>query len=452
MVSSVGLRDRIWTVGDGIAWLRARPWTYVYVVFAMWGLFPELRRVIDWKSSFASVSIVSILPLLALVPAAIAVVKKLRRQSLPREAIVLVWLWLGAFGYGYAVALAVGNAVPATYTLAGFLLPMFFGLLPIGWRAIDGLALYERIASFALKLSVPIALYAFYQYVAPPPWDLFWLEQTHLVSVGIAEAFGFRPFGTLNAPGPFADFLVFILILNLPRVRGAKVWRGFAIALDVAALAMTLVRADWIALAIAVVVFVALSPRKVANLSAIGVVALVVGLFAGNASTIFGSDQADGISERFTSLGDITTDVSFVERQRLFGEALSNAIAEPTGEGLGVLGTAAKLGSGGATVDFDNGYIARFTELGYFGMAAYLAAILAMFAVTARRWWVLNRAGDAQAASIAAAALGLQAALIFLDTSSDHHSLLSALFFWLAFGLVFEGDVRVRGMGPDPAR
>jgi hypothetical protein len=75
-----------------------------------------------------------------------------------------------------------------------------------------------------------------------------------------------------------------------------------------------------------------------------------------------------------------------------------------------------------------------------------------MFAMTARRWWTLDRAGDAQAASIAAAALGLQAALIFLDVSSDHHSLLSALFYWLAFGLVFGRDVRVRGVGLDPAR
>jgi hypothetical protein len=90
--------------------------------------------------------------------------------------------------------------------------------------------------------------------------------------------------------------------------------------------------------------------------------------------------------------------------------------------------------------------------MGYFGMLAYLAAIVAMFAMTARRWWTLECAGDARAASIAAAALGLQAALIFLDVSSDHHSLLSGLFYWLAFGLVFGPRSHERGVGAEPAR
>jgi hypothetical protein len=448
MVSSVFSRERPWTISDAVAWVRARPWTYVYVVLALWGLVPGLRRVIDWRSSFSSVSVISILPLAALIPAAVALALHLRARSLPREAVAVVWLWLGAFGYAYAVALAVGNAVPATYTLAGFLLPMIFGLWLMLDVALDPVLLFDRIASFALALSVPISLYAFFQYVAPPPWDLLWLEQTHLVSVGTPEAFGFRPFSTLNAPGPFADFLIYVLIFNLPRVRGATPLRIAALALDVAALALTLVRADWIALGIAVVIFVALSPRKVANLSIIAIVVFVVALVANNAGALLGNEQAGaGIQERLNSLGEITSDVSFVERQRLFGEALATAIAQPTGEGLGVLGTAAKLGAAGNTVDFDNGYIARFTEMGYFGMAAYLAAIVAMFALTARRWWVLDRAADVGGAAFAAAALALQAALMFLDVSSDHHSLLAALFYWIAFGLVF----RPRA-GQEPAR
>ncbi len=448
MVTSLGRRDGSWTLADGIAWLRARPWTYVYAVFAIWGFTPGLRRVIDWKSSFSSVSIVSILPLLALVPAAVAVATTLRRRSLPREALVVLWLWLGAFGYAYAVALAVGNSLPATYTLVGFLLPTFFGLWVMLEIDADPVLLYERIASFVLALSVPISLYAFFQYVAPPPWDLLWLQQTQLVSVGIAQAFSFRPFSTLNAPGPFADFLIYVLILNIPRVRGATFLRGSAIALDVAALGLTLVRSDWIALVVAIVVFVALNRRKLANLSIIALVVLVVAVVSNNAGVLLGNEQAGAeIQERFDSLGDITSDVSFVERQRFFGEALANAIAQPTGEGLGVLGTATKLGSAGNTVDFDNGYIARFTEMGYFGLAAYLAAILAMFAMTARRWYVLDRAGNAPAAAIAAAALALQAALIFLDASSDHHSLFSGLVYWIAFGLVFGQRV-----GREPAR
>jgi hypothetical protein len=417
----------------------------VYLVLLVWALAPGLRRVIDWKSSFNAVSIVSILPLIALIPAAIAIAMNARSRSLPREAVVVFWLWLGAFGYAYAVALAIGNAVAATYTLAGFLLPMFFGIWLMFADRSDATITYERIASFALAISVPVSLYACFQFVAPPPWDVLWMQQTQLVSIGIPEPFQFRVFSTLNAPGPFADFLIYVLIFNLPRIAGATFLRGCAIAIDVVALGLTLARADWIALGVAIVVFVALSPRKLANLSVIGVVALVFALFAVNAGTLFGSDQAQSdLATRIGSFGDLSNDTSFIERQRFFASALSTAIAEPTGEGLGVVGTAAKLGSTGTTLDFDNGYVARFTEMGYFGTAAYLAAILTMFVLTARRWWVLDRAGHAKAASIAAAALALQVALIFLDASSDHHAQLSALFYWLAFGLVFGKDVTVR--------
>ena len=446
MVSSIGRAPRTLTAPAAIAWVRARPWVYAYVVFALWALVPGLRRVVDWKSSFSSVSLVSILPLLALVPAAIAVVVNLRERKLGREATIVAWLWIGAFAYAYAVGIAVGNVAPATYTFLGFVLPMCFGLYLMSTK-VDSAVFYERIASFALALSVPIALYAFYQYVAPPPWDVLWLQQTHYVSIGLPEAFAFRPFSTLNAPGPLGDFLMAVLILNLPRLRGMTVVRGAAMALAVAALALTLVRSNWIGLAVAALVYVALSPQKRKNFSIMGAVALAVALFANNATALLGEQAGAEIQQRFDSFQQITNDTSFLERQTLFGTALSTAATQPTGEGLGVVGTAAKLGSVGDTVDFDNGYIARFTEMGYFGTLAYLAAILAMLVATVRRRRTLERAGDTKAASVAAAAVAMQAALIFLDASSDHHAQLSGLFYWLTFALVFG-----RGVGQEPTR
>ena len=70
MVSSIRQGRGVENAGGAVAWLRARPWLYAYVVLSLWAIVPGLRRIVDWKSSFSSVSIVSIVPLLSLIPAA----------------------------------------------------------------------------------------------------------------------------------------------------------------------------------------------------------------------------------------------------------------------------------------------------------------------------------------------------------------------------------------------
>jgi O-antigen ligase len=139
-------------------------------------------------------------------------------------------------------------------------------------------------------------------------------------------------------------------------------------------------------------------------------------------------------------LTSLSTDQSYIDRQRIFGNALTTALQQPTGEGLGVLGVAAKLTAVGGTVDFDNGYIARLTEMGYFGFAAYLAALLVMLVYAWRRWRTYDRLDDRGDAAIAAAVVGIQAGLAFLDISGDHHNQFSGIVCWLSFALLFVGD------------
>jgi hypothetical protein len=290
---------------------------------------------------------------------------------------------------------------------------------------------------------VPISLYGFYQYVSPPPWDVYWVEQTKYVSIGRPFPFELRTFSTLNAPAPFADFLLGILVLNFPRLRGAKPLRIAAFSLGIGAFVLTLVRGDWVGLVLAVITFVALRPRKLRNLSILVAVTFAIVIAIGSAGVLFGNTRAGlALERRFDTFGQIETDTSFRDRQKLFGEDLTQAFETPTGQGLGVLGTAAKLGAAGRTADFDNGYIARFVEMGYFGTFVYLLTIFGMLVATARRWYALDRAGASMESAIAAAALALQVALVFLDVSSDHHSALAGAFFWLAFALVFNPSMR----------
>ena len=431
--------------------MTTKPWIYTAVVFLFWTLVPELRRLMDWKSNFSSVSVVIVLPLVVLVPSVIAVAYGRRLANVDGRLKALAWIWLGGFGYALAIGLASQNYFAAVYTFADFCLATFFGL----WLAsvdTSPLALYERVASFLLALAVPIAVYAAFQFAVLPDWDANWMRHAKIISIGVAAPFKFRPFSTLNSPGPLADFLVAVLTLNLPRLKGARIVRIGQMALCAVVLLLTQVRSGWLGMIVALIVFVALSPNKARNLFAVGVFGAVLLLFVTNASAIFGDNAAgDLLQRRLNTTSSLSTDASVQNRQEYLGDTLTAALRQPTGSGLGTLGTAAKLGGGGETVDFDNGDVARLVEMGWFGTACYFAAVLGGLALTWLRWRSHAQAGDAELESVCAAALAFEAALVVLDVSSDHHNALAGVLFWMVLAIVFAREGRDRTpTGPRP--
>jgi hypothetical protein len=413
------------------AW-RTQPSLPVGALLFVWALAPGFRRVFDWRTSFSSISLISALPLVAMLPLAYALIAGGRLKDLDRRLLLPAWLWFGGFIYAYAVGIAAGNLVAATYTFTEFALPALVGLW-VATYAEPASAFYDRIATVLLALAAVLGVYAFYQFAVPPPWDLAWLERTKLVSIGIPAPFQFRPFSTLNSPGIFADFLTAAILFNLPRVRGANPLRVLQLVIVTATLALTMVRSDWIACFAGMIVYIALSPGKVKNLSIVGTLVVVVTVFAANAPALLGSGIAgNDLQHRFATFTDLETDSSYRDRQQYFGAALTTAIDQPTGAGLGVLGTAAKLGSAGKTVDFDNGYIARFTEMGYFGTVCYLATLFVTLRLAGGRWRRATRQGLREDAAIAAGCVAVQVAFALLDISSDHHNALGGLFYWLS--------------------
>jgi O-antigen ligase len=180
-----------------------------------------------------------------------------------------------------------------------------------------------------------------------------------------------------------------------------------------------------------------MSPNRAKNLAIFSLVGVVCALLVLNAGVLLGNDQAGSdLSRRFQTLGDLQNDTSYNVRQDYFGEKLQTALSQPTGSGLGLLGTAAKLGSTQQVVDFDNGYVARLTEMGYFGTACYIATLIAGLVLA---WWYWNdarRRGSPGEAAFGAAVFALQLTLAFTDISSDHHNQFSGIFFWLSLALV----------------
>ena len=432
-----------WSLNGVVAWWRARPWMPIAIVLVLWAIMPGIRRLIDWRIGFNYIAVASIVPLLALLPFA-AVVLYRDHAKYRRSIALCAWLWAGGFGYSLVVGLAAGNGLAAIYSALNFILPMFFGL----WVArldIAPEALSERVASIALWIATGLAMYAVFQYVALPEWDAAWMRNTNIISVGYPAPFQFRPFSTLNAPGPFADFLVAVLLLNLPRLKRPSWLQLVQIMLVAGVLVLTMVRTAWIAALVGVLAYLLMSPNRAKNLAIFSLVGVACALLVFNASVLLGNDQAGSdLSRRFETLGNLQSDSSYNVRQSYFGDKLQIALSQPTGGGLGLLGTAAKLGSSQQVVDFDNGYVARLTEMGYFGMACYLATLIAGLALAWRYWDDARRRGSQHEAAFGAAVFALQLTLAFTDISSDHHNQFSGVFFWLSLALVCCRHERVR--------
>jgi hypothetical protein len=419
---------------------RTRPAVLgILAVLTLWALVPEVRRLIDWRSGFAAVSIVSVVPLAALLVPLVPLVYSGALKRVDSRLLALAWVWFGGFTAAFVVALLAGTDIAAAaYAYAEFCLPAAFGV----WVAsldIDRAVLARTIARFLLVLAMPLSFYAMAQLAQPPAWDVAWMRNANLVSIGIPLPFQFRVFSTLNSPGLFADFLVITILFNLPLLRKPRPLQLLAVAICAAGLALTMVRSDWLALVLGIGAYLALSPNRLATFTRFGVSLLAI-LALGSAlpAIVDASSFAEPLGSRLSTFASLGSDTSYLDRSNYLGAPLSDALHTPQGSGLGVLGTAAKLTDRGTTKDFDNGYIARLTEMGWFGTACYLLATLGAFAfVVGRR--------SAGLAGVVPAVAAVQLALIGLDFSSDHHSALSGVFFWLSLALVTrrEADVRL---------
>lgn len=408
---------------------------YVTIVFFLWAFVPEIRRLLDWERGFSTLPIINLLPLLSLIPAIF--VLKQSWSLLGRTYRTVALIWVISFAYALFVAYATGGLIGGLYDVLSFVLPVGMGVLLAQQSGKDFKAAYERTASSLLWIAAAAGVYGIWQYVHPPPWDVFWVDNANLGSIGSPVPFGLRVFGPLNAPGPFADFLTLAIIANLPRLRLKSLLSTILIAPCLVALALSLVRTDWIGLILATVLYLLLSPKRRDAAGSLFAVALTCCLFVVVLiSTVPGASNAvESISNRFGTFGSLNEDSSVIARQGETNAAIQIGIHEPLGQGAGTVGVSAKLGAGGGTVTVDNGYISRFLEMGWLGSAGYAVAILLAVGSSLLAYTRMRRGGDVDGASFAAFAVALQVLLLYFDAASDHHVGFSALFFWYSLYL-----------------
>jgi putative inorganic carbon (hco3(-)) transporter len=422
-----------------------RTGTYLIFSLALWVFLPEVRRLMDWKVGFQAINILSIVPLLSLVPLAVGALR--RWQRVPPLMQIVAWLWIGAFVYSFVVAFTSGDIFSGAYTFVEFTLPLAAGL----WASTvdEPLPLFKRFAGAAFLFAALSSLYGIIQYVVVPQWDAYWLQNAGIGSAGKPEPYQVRVWGTLNAPGPFAFYLMIALILAIGGAGIRSLRAAAQMGVTIVAFALSLVRSAWLALAVGIVTYIVLSPRPLRAFATLAATAAISVVFLVNLPAIVGDQGVnDNLTKRFSTLQDVGSDESANDRQSQVQNAWDDVQARPLGAGLGTVGTATKLSSSGAATTLDSGYLSRLTEMGFPGFAGYLGAIVLALLATLR---TLFASRDAPTRALAATSAAVQMALIGMDLSGDSHLNLSGMLSWTLAGLTLAA-YRRRAEQPQPAR
>lgn len=427
----------------------SREWMYFALITVAWCFTPLLRRLIDYRQgAFNPVQITSLIPFLLLLPLAFVCFKRERLQRLTPFLRYLSYAWLATFAYGFLVAAAFGSVGAAAFSLIEYLVPMLAGIWLAGQELPVGDSL-RRLGAIVLPCAGIVAVYGLFQWVAPPPWDVMWVQGSDFISVGDPVPFAMRVFSTLNSPGTAGDFFTLTILLALSLLRLRSLWAWPLLSALGGALLLTLVREAWVGLLVGGAVYLVLSPRRFAALPSVAIFAVLLAFLVTSLPTLIGSGaNGDVIAARLSTFGDVDHDGSALDRKSEVSDSLARSLSNPVGTGLGTVGAAAKLSSTAASSTIgdalDSGYFARLVELGWLGVIGYLGvAIGGPFALG----YALFRPGSSATADVkvaGATAITLCAVLVWGDAANDAHLGLDGFFFWIALGL---GSLAIQSCG-----
>ncbi len=408
-------------------------WWYALGVIAWWLVNPEIRRLVDWKAGFNSVSIISGIPLALLLPFWYDVVARGSWRRLPIPMLIAAWCWIGAFVYGLAIALAGARLLPAAYVFADFMLPLGIGLWVATRDEISAGEALERISRVVFAGATVLSIYAIIQYVLVPPWDVYWMVNAGIGSIGKPFPFQVRVFSTLNSAGPFAFFMFVALAFVTPKLSLKRPWLLVQVGIWIAAFGLTSVRSAWLAYAVFLLVYFVLSPRRFYAMRAAALIAVLAVGMTLSLSAITGSTAAtQNVIDRFSTLGNAGNDESAIDRQSQYAAAMADFAEAPIGQGLGLVNTANKLTNAGQSGNgLDSGIFARLLEMGAIGGTLFFVGLVVPIGSGLAGWSSATRARDVEAATTLAMAIGILVALLSLELSGDAGRALTGMYTWI---------------------
>jgi hypothetical protein len=301
--------------------------------------------------------------------------------------------------------------------LAGLVGFLFFGM-PLLWffvgRELVDESLADTIMGSVVALAVVVGLYGLSQtQIGFPSWDRAWIDLAlgagySSLSIGNQT----RAFGTFSSSAEYSLFLGAALACAAAFVlRGRAQW-GLAIPILAVALFLASARGALVLTGLAIAVLAALRPRRLALAVAVAVVAVAVAY--GSASVLGSALSTSGnalVEHQVNGLTDPldSKDSTLKVHIELFLKGIDFGLNHPLGAGVGVIGEAAKVGSGnrGASTEFDvsNAFVSSglvggllYTVLvavavlrgiqGWFAGRATLLPILGIMVSTAGYWLI----------------------------------------------------------------
>lgn len=396
-----GVVRPLYLVGGLAVGLRLQsvsPAAYVSFVLWLWFLTPFVRRVADLYASWQDPSFILLTPYLVTGLSAVPFIQRQiqRRPSQPHERPVGTAM-LALAALGTAVGIPLGFIlVPYTALLEtlNYLTPLLFGWY-VATRS-DHLQEIERaLAATFGRAALIIGVYGIYQFTYAPPWDVVWMQNTEMASIGRPEPFAIRVFSTMHSPGVLGPFLAVALALWLakPSARGIP-----SASVATITLLLSQVRSAWLGFMVAAVLVVAsLKPSQ--QLRAVVFIGLVIMLMGASLLT---PEMSELVDARIQTLERLDEDSSALSRLAGHAIALELAALRPLGLGIGQDYAALQ----GVISMRDSVIVAVLVQFGLIGSVFYLLA-LAMLLV--QLWRYYRRAATTQGVALACAGIGLLA-------------------------------------------
>lgn len=345
---------------------RSSPIVYVKYSLWVWFLTPIIRRVIDLRCGWAETNLALLAPFLV---SGVVVVAFLTKGSKAWSDIPVVFvLCAAAILYGFVIGMLLKPSAEVCFGLLNWICPLVFGLyLYQNWRYYEQYR--EAIGKTFILAALVMGVYGIYQFLSPPSWDRFWLEnvqRTAGASFGQPEALLIRVWSTMNAPGPFANTMMMGLLF-LFAVRST--WKLPAAIAGYSSFLLSAVRTAWLSWVIGLVwILKSAKPRVMVRIIVSAGLLLVCMV-----PLMSDSRLATVISNRIDTFSDLKHDDSFGARIEMYRILSRDAIENPFGEGLQV----SEVSHG---IAVDSGILLLLFSLGWVGSIVFTLGILCIFA------------------------------------------------------------------------
>lgn len=392
-------------------------------LLGVWIFSRLVRRLIDWRlGGFESLTVLSLLPVMATMVLVIPTVPRLKRLTPQlRQALLLITLPMGGaaiMGFGARGAAAIIDA-------GNWLLPILF--VPYyATRACDAREVVSN-RRLIIWMAAVSAVYGWMQFLVLPPWDKLWLVESGMTSsMGQPAPLKVRVWGPMNSTGPAASVWATALVLAIADRKWGGSRRWVAVMLLGTTLLLTRVRICWLS-TVAALLYWSMSQRKGGAAAAMSIVLAVVALVA-LAPLLPGGEM---ISDRLASFGNLSQDQSFRTRQDFLGDVIEMVASNPFGVGFGETSEGKVQAGQQGLQAFDNGVGQVLYTLGLPGSMIWAVGMAMLFGYLKT---TSTRAGETERAELTTARALLVMSLLVLIAAYGLAGL-SGVVVWYFVGL-----------------